>query len=130
MLAGRLDPITQDACQFYDDHGLYEEFGGVVTDREEGIRIGRALGQHKAVILANHGLLTVGHSVAETAWWFISMERSCQAQLLAMAAGEPRSIDHATATDVHRQTGNHLFGWLSLRPLHEEIIAEQPDLFD
>jgi ribulose-5-phosphate 4-epimerase/fuculose-1-phosphate aldolase len=35
-----LDPITQDACQFYNDHGLYDDFGGVVTDREEGERIG------------------------------------------------------------------------------------------
>lgn len=129
-LRQRLDPITQDACQFYNDHGLYEEFGGVVTVREEGIRIAKALGQYKAVILANHGLLTVGQSVAETAWWFISMERSCQAQLMAMAAGEPKLIDHQTATEVHRQTGTHQFGWFSLRPLHEEILTEQPDLLD
>jgi ribulose-5-phosphate 4-epimerase/fuculose-1-phosphate aldolase len=124
----RLDPITQDACQFYNDHGLYEEFGGVVTGSEEGIRIGKALGQHKAVILANHGLLTVGQSVAEAAWWFISMERSCQAQLSAMAAGEPKLIAHETATDVHRQTGSPAFGWFALRPLHDEILTEQPDL--
>ena len=37
-----LDPLTQDACQFYNDHGLYDDFGGVVTDREEGERIGQA----------------------------------------------------------------------------------------
>jgi ribulose-5-phosphate 4-epimerase/fuculose-1-phosphate aldolase len=129
-LRRRLDPITQDSCQFYNDHGLYEEFGGVVAAQEEGVRIAKAVGQNKAAILSNHGLLTVGHSVAEAAWWFISMERSCQAQLMAMAAGEPKSIDHETATEVHRQTGTHEFGWFSLRPLHEEILAEQPDLLD
>jgi hypothetical protein len=37
-----LDPLTQGACQFYNHHGLYDDFGGVVTDREEGARIGKA----------------------------------------------------------------------------------------
>ena len=49
--------------------------------------IAAALGDNKAAILQNHGLLTVGGSVDEAAWWFITMERSCQAQLLAEAAG-------------------------------------------
>jgi hypothetical protein len=44
----------------------------------EGERIATALGQHKAVIMRNHGLLTVGHSVDE-AVWFITMERSATA---------------------------------------------------
>ena len=125
-----LDPITQDACQFYNDHGLYDDFGGVVTDREEGERIGKALGSHKAVLLANHGILTVGQTVAEAAWWFITMERTCQAQLLAMAAGEPKRIDHETATAVRHQTGHPLAGWFQLRPMHAEILAQQPDLVD
>lgn len=126
----QLDPITQDACQFYNDHGLYDDFGGVATDQEEGARIGKALGSYKAVLLANHGILTVGQTVAEAAWWFISMERSCQAQLLAMAAGEPKLIDHETATAVHHQTGHPLAGWFQLQPMHAEILAEQPDLLD
>ncbi|HEX4249452.1 MAG TPA: class II aldolase/adducin family protein, partial [Pseudonocardia sp.] len=66
-----LDPITQDACAFFEDHGLYADFRGVVNQLDEGERIGRALGPHKAVILRNHGLLTVGRSVAEAVWWFI-----------------------------------------------------------
>ena len=46
------------------------------------------------MILSNHGLLTVGQtSVDEAAWWFITMERTCQAQLLAEAAGDPVLID-------------------------------------
>lgn len=123
-------PITQDACAFFEDHGLFTEFGGVAFDVEEGRRIAAALGPYKACILANHGLLTVGHSVAEAAWWFITMERSCQAQLLAMAAGTPRHIDRDTALKVREQTGHHLAGWFQFRPLWDQITAEQPDLFD
>lgn len=129
-LRSLLDPITQDACAFYEDHGLYDDFGGVVNDTEEGRRISKALGPHKAVILANHGLLTVGHTVAEAAWWFVTMERSCQAQLLAMAAGRPIPIDHETALQVREQTGSHISGWAQVRPLWNQIIDEQPDLFD
>lgn len=125
-----LDPITQDSCAFYEDHGLYEDFRGVVNETEEGERIGKALGPHKAVILANHGILTVGHTVAEAAWWFITMERSCQAQLIAMAAATPRPIDHETAVQVREQIGSPLAGWFQLRPLWDQIVAEQPDLFD
>ena len=58
--AGLLDPLTQDACVFYGDHALFDDYTGVVLDLEEGKRIAHALGDSKAVILANHGLLTVG----------------------------------------------------------------------
>ena len=55
-----LDPITQDACAFYEDHGLFADFTGVVYETSEGERIAKALGTGKAAILRNHGLLTVG----------------------------------------------------------------------
>src|SRR5213078_2007931 len=92
-----LDPLTQDACAFYGDHAVFADYTGVVLDHEEGARIADALGGNKAAILANHGLLTVGQSVDEAAWWFITMERSCQAQLLAEAAGTPVLIDRENA---------------------------------
>jgi ribulose-5-phosphate 4-epimerase/fuculose-1-phosphate aldolase len=125
-----LDPITQDVCAFYDDHSLFDDFTGVVLDTEEGKRIGHALGEHKAVILRNHGLLTVGHSVDEAAWWFITMERSCQAQLMAEAAGTPVLIEADNAALTATQVGSHLAGWFSFQPLWDRITAEQPDLFD
>src|ERR1700704_5649278 len=53
-----LDPITQDACAFYEDHGLFDDYTGVVYETAEGDRIAQALGTGKAVILRNHGLLT------------------------------------------------------------------------
>jgi ribulose-5-phosphate 4-epimerase/fuculose-1-phosphate aldolase len=123
-----LDPITQDACAFYGDHALFDDYTGVVLDVEEGKRIAHALGGHKALILRNHGLLTAGQSVDEAAWWFITMERSCQAQLLAMAAGEPIKIDHEMALTTQTQVGYPLAGWFSFQPLYQRILNEQPDL--
>lgn len=124
-----LDPISQDACAFYNDHGLFNSFTGVVHDTKEGANIASALGQFKAVILQNHGLLTVGQSVEEAAWWFISMERACQSQLLAEAAGKPVPIEDRYAAITAKQQ-DRLTGVLSFRMLFEQIADEQPDLFD
>lgn len=123
-----LAPLTQDACAFYNDHGIYSDYRGVANEMDEGDKIAAAIGSHKAAILRNHGLITVGETVAEAVWWFITMERSCQAQLLAMAAGTPHEIDHDTAELVHGQVGSSLAGWVQAQPLYEQILAEQPDL--
>jgi ribulose-5-phosphate 4-epimerase/fuculose-1-phosphate aldolase len=125
-----LAPITQDACAFYGDHALFDDYTGVVTDIEEGKRIAHALGDRKAAILRNHGLLTAGASVDAAAWWFITMERSCQAQLLAQAAGPVHLIEDEVALRTQRYVGSPLAGWLSFQPLYEQIIRLQPDLAD
>jgi ribulose-5-phosphate 4-epimerase/fuculose-1-phosphate aldolase len=124
-----LDPLTQDACAFYNDHALYDDFGGVVVELDEGARIAKALGDKKAAILANHGLLTVGHTVDAAAWWFITMERSCQAELVARSAGEPRFI-RKEAEQAAFLTGNPIAGWFQFQPLYARILKEQPDLLD
>lgn len=123
-----LDPITQDVCSFYEDHALFDDYTGVVLDLQEGKRIAHALGDNKAVILRNHGLLTVGETVDAAAWWFITMERSCQAQLLAEAAGTPILIDPEQAKLAASQVGSPLAGWVSFQPLYHRIVRDQPDL--
>lgn len=123
-----LDPITQDACSFYRDHALFDDYTGVVLDVEEGKRIAHALGDSKAVILRNHGLLTVGHSVDEAVWWFIAMERSCHAQLMAQAAGTPVLIPPEMAALTASQIGTHVAGWFSFKPMFDRIVKSQPDL--
>ena len=125
-----LAPLTQDACAFYEDQALFNDYTGVVLDTQEGKRIAATLGARKAVILRNHGLLTVGNSVDEAAWWFITMERSCQAQLMAEAAGKPVLIAPETARLTHSQIGSHFIGWLSFQSLYDMIVRQEPDLLD
>jgi ribulose-5-phosphate 4-epimerase/fuculose-1-phosphate aldolase len=125
-----LDPITQDVCAFYEDHSLFADFTGVVYEASEGERIAQTLGNKKAVILRNHGLLTVGHTVDEAAWWYITMERSCQAQLLAEAVGPPTKIEPVAAALTRQQVGSHVAGWFQFQPLWARIVREQPDLLD
>ena len=125
-----LDPLTQDACAFFEDHALFDDFTGVVLDNSEGERIAAAMGDTKAAILQNHGLLTVGESVDEAVWWFITMERTCQAQLMAEAAGTPKLIEREHALQTRATVGTNLAGWFNFQPLYQVISAEQPELFD
>jgi ribulose-5-phosphate 4-epimerase/fuculose-1-phosphate aldolase len=130
-LRRQLDPLTQDSCAFYGDHAVFGDYTGAVLELEEGKRIAHALGPNKAVILSNHGLLTVGQtSVDEAAWWFITMERTCQAQLLAEAAGTPVLIDPEQAEKTAPQVGPPMAGWRAFQPLYEWIVRVQPDLLD
>lgn len=123
-----LDPITQDACAFYGDHALLDDYTGVVVDMNEGERLAKILGQNKAIIMQNHGHLTVGTSVDEACWWYVTMERSFQAQLLAEAAGTPRAIPDEMARHTAQQVGSSFGGWFSAQPMFDVILAEQPDL--
>ncbi|WP_406383358.1 class II aldolase/adducin family protein [Streptomyces sp. NBC_01618] len=116
-----IEPITQESCAFYEDHVLYDAYTGVVVDEEEGRRIAAALGGHKAIVLRNHGLLTVGDSVDAAAWWFIALERSCQVQLAARAAGKPVLIEHRDAVATREQLGSDLVAWINYQPLWRRI---------
>lgn len=80
-------PITtQDACAFYEDLAFYSDFEGIVLEGSEGEHIAQCIGKKKAMILQNHGLLTCSDSVEATVFWYISLEKLCQTQLLALAA--------------------------------------------
>ncbi|HEY2833459.1 MAG TPA: class II aldolase/adducin family protein, partial [Sporichthyaceae bacterium] len=130
-----LEPLTQDACAFYNDIGVMDEFTGVVVDPEEGRKVAAALGMNKAVILRNHGMLTVGTSVDSAAWWFLTLERSAECQLTAYAAAaglgaKPRLIDPEVAELTKTQIGYEFAGWFQFQPIWERISRDQPDIFD
>jgi ribulose-5-phosphate 4-epimerase/fuculose-1-phosphate aldolase len=129
-LSKPLDPITQDSCAFFEDHSVFSDYTGVVLDTGEGDRIAEALGGRKAVILRNHGLLTVGATVDAAAFWFITMDRSCHAQLLADAAGETVKISPEMARHTSKQVGSPMIGFLGFQPLYDRIVKEQPDLLE
>jgi ribulose-5-phosphate 4-epimerase/fuculose-1-phosphate aldolase len=134
-LGRKLDPISQDVCAFYNDHAFYDDYGGVAVELDEGQRIAQALGSCKAAILQNHGLLTVGKTVDEAAWWFITMERSCQVQLVAEAAAarsaQPlRIISEKSAEQAFRIIGTPFSGWFQFQSLYARILKEQPDFLD
>jgi ribulose-5-phosphate 4-epimerase/fuculose-1-phosphate aldolase len=125
-----LDPISQDSCQFYENHVLFEDFSGIVLDASEGERIAAALGDKSAAILQNHGILTVGKSVESAVSNYVAFEVACQTQLLAEAAGTIKPIGHAVASHTASQFRGDDPGAFSFRPLWDRILREQPDFFE
>jgi ribulose-5-phosphate 4-epimerase/fuculose-1-phosphate aldolase len=89
-----IEPISQESCLFFEDHALFDDEEVQVQSTEAGGRIARALGGMRAIILRNHGLLTVGDSVEETVGSFVQMERVAEVHMKARAA-KPISADAA-----------------------------------
>lgn len=79
----------------------YHEYEGVVLDLSEQESLCRDLGQNEALILRNHGLLTVGRTIGEAFNWMHRLEVSCRAQLAAMACNAPL---HAVPKSVQEAT--------------------------
>ncbi|KAI5474401.1 class II aldolase/adducin domain containing protein [Pseudohyphozyma bogoriensis] len=125
-----LDITTQDACTFYNDCALLPAFGGVVIDSEEGNQIADALQQKKAIILQNHGLLTVGTTIDTALMWFIMLETQCQVQLLADAAAlgrgiQTKPIHHEEAQLTYDQIGSETSGYFGASVYFQTIEKEQ-----
>lgn len=118
-----LDPITNESAVFFEKHDIYDSHAG-----GEGENLVKALGtDNRGLILKNHGIVTVGHSVDEMAYWFVSLEKNCQVQILAEASGTPQPLDAKVARGIAART-TPASGWLSFQPMYQSIVKEQPDL--
>lgn len=124
-----IDIITQDSCAFYNDLAVYNAFRGVVLVKEEGENIAETLGDKKAILLQNHGLLTVGQTIEACIFWFKSLEKCCHAQLMADAAcagrgGATIKIDQEDAAFTYKAVGTPRAGWFSAKPAFDVMDAE------
>ncbi len=95
-------PITQTAMRFLKIG--YHDYQGVVLDTAEQASLIADLGQGEALILRNHGALTVGRTIGEAFNWMHRLELACRSQLAAMAAGSPFA---QVPPDVLEETWNN-----------------------
>ncbi|WP_263147402.1 class II aldolase/adducin family protein [Pseudomonas sp. RIT-PI-AD] len=120
---GRLiPPASAESAVFFGKHAIYDSHA-----HGEGDLLAQALEGNRALLLKNHGLLTVGQSVDETAYLFISLEKVCQSQIAAESMGSTLTMDeeYARRSAERFQAYN---GWLNFQPLYQSILKEQPDL--
>ena len=101
-----------------------------MVDTSEGDRIATALGSGKAVILQNHGILTVGGSIESAVWRYLGLENACQVQLAAESAGSPIPIPHEVAMKSRDQFGSEVSGIYGFKPYWDIVLREEPDLLD
>jgi ribulose-5-phosphate 4-epimerase/fuculose-1-phosphate aldolase len=99
-------PISQHSLKFYG-HLAYHGYEGIALDLDERDRLVADLGQHRAMILANHGLLVAGRTIPEAFNNIYYLERACQAQVAAMSGGAelifpPEEVRLHTAAQFNR----------------------------
>jgi ribulose-5-phosphate 4-epimerase/fuculose-1-phosphate aldolase len=125
-----LQPLTNEGCMFFEDHVIHNEHTGVTLEDLKAKAIAQDLGPHRAAVLRNHGVVTVGQSVDEAAWWFIAFEHSAQVQFLAESAGSPQPAEPEDARTVRDTMGTPRAAWFSFQPLYQETVRNQPDVLD
>jgi len=105
-MAEGLLPHTQTAMIAHHDIA-YHDFEGIATDLEERERLVEDIGSKNAMILRNHGTLTVGATVAEAFLRMYFLERACEAQVLMLSAGRDglNTPPQGVAEKVKSQSG-------------------------
>ncbi|KII83922.1 hypothetical protein PLICRDRAFT_32638 [Plicaturopsis crispa FD-325 SS-3] len=126
----KLEPYNQDVCAFYNDHGVYGQFKGIVTEEEEVQQIAQALGNNKALIMQNHGLLVATPTIEASVFYFGCLERSCKVQLMieAAAAGNgqrPIPIAPDDAYETYKTMGDINGGWFTGLPEFQALEARE-----
>lgn len=132
-LAQPLEPISQDAAAFFEDHVVIsDEAGQVAVEVKAGLKVADWFKGVKAAIHQNHGLLTASrHSIEAAAFWFIALERCCQQQLLVQATGiKPRLVPPEKARYSREHVGSEYIGWLHFQTIWNDLLRTQPDMFD
>ncbi|WP_110686720.1 class II aldolase/adducin family protein [Salinicola aestuarinus] len=98
-----LMPLNQIALQFYGNIA-YHDYEGIALDLDERERIVASLGDKRALVLRNHGLLTTGASAAEMFNNMFYLERACDIQVASLGMGQALApVPDALARHVARQ---------------------------
>ncbi|ANN68098.1 class II aldolase [Bordetella bronchialis] len=114
-LACGLQPCNQWALQFHN-RVVYHEYEGIALDHGERQRLIEDLGPtSRAMILRNHGLLTLGCTVAEAFILHLNLERACRVQMAIQASGQPvqpvpEEVAERTARQYESGDSNRLPG--------------------
>ncbi|MER6998270.1 class II aldolase/adducin family protein [Streptomyces sp. NPDC000410] len=99
---GGLLPLNQMSMEFYNRVG-YHDYEGVALNLDEQKRLVEDIGGHPALILRNHGLLTVGESAAQAFLRMYYLEKACEIQVTAQAGGAPLVVPPAEVCEYTAQ---------------------------
>lgn len=80
--------VEQTGCMFEDEVALFNEYTGGIDNSDAGKELADAVGDATAVLLANHGVLITGSTIAEATYRAVSFERVCRLSVFAMMIGK------------------------------------------
>jgi L-fuculose-phosphate aldolase len=100
MIGVPLMPACMETVAIWNDVAYLETWPGVPVGDEEGVIISKAIGDKRAILLAHHGMLTVGKTIEEATSLAVVVELAARLQLLAMAAGTMRPLPEREAREA------------------------------
>lgn len=130
MVGEPLAVAHMDATMFHDDCAFLKEWPGNPVTELEGQIISRALGPKRAVLLANHGLATVGQSIEEAAWMALAFERAAKMQMRARSIGRLSAIDPEFARDAHDYMTDPSMIATQFRRFARRVLRHDPHCLD
>ena len=129
MACGLL-PLNQTSVRFHGNIG-YHTYEGPAVNVDEQARIVRSLGEHNALILRSHGLLTCGPDIPQAFNLLYQLEMACRAQVAAMAARTELIVppDDVLARTAHlyRPGTRRPYGVLEWPAMIRQLEAEGRD---
>ena len=87
-----LPPIDQNTMRFYNRVSVFDNFGGLGFE-EESKKMAACLGNKQLMLLANHGVLVTGQTVAQAFDDLYYFERACRTYIIALSTNKELKID-------------------------------------
>ena len=98
----RLLPATQTAA-FFDGRIAYDDtYTGLAASLNEGERLAELMENKSVIFLKNHGVISVGDTIAQAYRLLYKLERACKTQVLAMSTGKPIHVLEQAVIDKVR----------------------------
>ena len=123
-----LEPIDQNTMRFYNRIAIYDDFGGLGFE-EESNKMAAAIGNNRSMLLANHGILTVGETVADAFHELYYFEKACETYITALSTNkelnlvEPKIAEKTAQDWENYPTG---LGELHLKAIRSILDKEDP----
>jgi L-fuculose-phosphate aldolase len=128
MVGEELVAAHMDATPFHDDCAYLPNWPGLPIGNDEGETITRGLGSKRTILLAHHGLLTVGKSLEEAVYLAVLFEQAAQLQMRARAVGRIRLIEPALAKESHDFLLQREFIQATFKYWSRRVLTVHPDL--
>lgn len=117
-----MKPLDNNTARFFNRVSVDQGFGGIADEAEEGLRLARALGERKTLLMGNHGLTCAGDSVAEAFEDLYFFEKAAQTLMIAYASGQPLNI---LSDEVAEKTARGWDAYRGMAAAHFDYLKSQ-----
>ena len=123
-----LKPIDQNTMRFYNRVAIFNDFGGLGFE-EESNKMASAIGNNRSMLLANHGILTVGETVAQAFDELYYFEKACETYITALSTNkELNEVNSEVAEKTAQEWENYPvnMGQQHLKEIRKILDKEDP----